>query len=71
MSYIPYHVLNIPVVNVCIAKWSTAPKSDKVSIDTSIIPPIMAGLIIGTASLKNTWILFKPNNLAASIIACD
>ena len=66
-SYIPCQVLKIPVVKVWIAKWSTAPKSDRVSIITSIKPPIAAGLIIGRPSLKKTPISLKPSNLADGI----
>ena len=51
-SYIPYQVLKIPVVNVETAKWSTAPKSDKVSIATIMVPAINAGLTTGRASFK-------------------
>ena len=51
ISYIPYQVRNTPVVKVDMAKWSTAPKSEIVSIMTNIKPPMMAGLIIGTPNL--------------------
>ena len=70
-SPIPYHVLKIPVVNVGIAKCSTAPKSDKVSIVTSINPPMTAGRIIGIASLKDISNLFKPKILPDSSIDLD
>ena len=70
-SYIPYHVLKIPVVNVETAKWSTAPKSDKVSIATIMVPAINAGLTMGKASFKkiNGW--DKPKVLPTSNIDLD
>ena len=44
-------VRNTPVVKVDMAKWSTAPKSEIVSIMTNIKPPMIAGLIIGIPNL--------------------
>ena len=65
-SYIPYHVLKIPVVNVAIAKCSTAPKSDNVSIITKAKPAKIAGRISGIDNLKNAPTLLKPKTLPAS-----
>ena len=70
-SYIPYHVLKIPVVNVAIAKCSTAPKSDNVSIITKAKPAKIAGRISGIDNLKNAPTLLKPKTLPASIIEID
>ena len=52
-SYIPCHVLKIPVVKVGTAKCSTAPKSESVSIEIKAKPAIIAGLIIGNETRKN------------------
>ena len=70
-SYIPYQVLKIPVVNVEIAKWSTAPKSDKVSMATIIVPAIKAGLTKGRASFKKIDAWDKPNVLPTSNMDLD
>ena len=70
-SYKPNQVLKIPVVKVCIAKCSTAPKSDKVSIITKARPAIIAGLTKGTANLLNRDLLSKPSILPASIRLLD
>ena len=70
-SYIPYQVLKIPVVNVETAKWSTAPKSDKVSIATIMVPAIKAGLTIGRANFKKINFWDKPNVLPTSNIDLD
>ena len=70
-SYIPYQVLKIPVVNVETAKWSTAPKSDKVSIATIMVPAINAGLTTGRASFKKINFWDKPNVLPISNIDLD
>ena len=47
-SYRPYQVLKMPVVKVGMAKCSTAPKSERVSIATKAIPAKIAGLIKGS-----------------------
>ena len=70
-SYIPYQVLKIPVVNVETAKWSTAPKSDKVSIATIMVPAIKAGLTIGRANFKKINFWDKPNVHPTSNIDLD
>ena len=70
-SYIPYQVLKIPVVKVDTAKWSTAPKSDRVSIATIIVPATKAGLTTGIANLKKTEIPDKPKVLPISKIDLD
>ena len=51
-SFIPNHRLNIPRVRVSTAKNSTVPKSDIVSIKTKDNPATIAGLDIGSATLK-------------------
>ena len=61
----------MPVVNVGIEKCSTAPKSDSVSMITSINPPMIAGLIMGIASLKEISNLLKPRILPASNVDLD
>ena len=70
-SYIPYQVLKIPVVNVETAKWSTAPKSDNVSIATIIVPAINAGLTSGRANLKKIDVFDSPSVLPTSNIDLD
>ena len=70
-SYIPYHVLKMPVVNVTIEKCSTAPKLEKTSIITRDKPAITAGLIKGIDNLWKTWNLLKPKVLPASIKDID
>ena len=62
-SFIPSQRLKIPNVIVSIAKNSTVPKSEIVSIRTRENPPIIAGLAIGRATLKKIEL---PLNLANS-----
>ena len=52
ISFMPNQALKIPVVKVGIAKCSTAPKSEIVSIATIISPAIIAGLASGRASRR-------------------
>ena len=70
-SYNPYQVLNIPVVNVWTAKWSTAPKSERVSIITNINPAIKAGRARGKEIFENIPIWPNPNSLPDSFIELD
>ena len=51
-SFMPNHVLNIPVVNVGIPKKVTVPKSANASIAARVTPKVIAGLAIGIEILK-------------------
>ena len=62
-SFIPSQRLKIPNVIVSMAKNSTVPKSEIVSIRTRENPPIIAGLAIGRATLKKIEL---PLNWASS-----
>ena len=70
-SFIPNHVLKIPVVKVGMAKCSTAPKSEIVSIATTISPAIIAGLANGNPSFKKVSFFDNPSVLPVSKISLD
>ena len=70
-SYIPCHVLNMPVVKVGTAKCSTAPKSESVSIEIKAKPAIIAGLMVGNETRKNLWNRFRPKVSADSRMDFD
>ena len=65
-SFIPNHVLNIPVVNVGIPKKVTVPKSANASIAAKVTPKVIAGLAIGIEILKNISNCEAPNIWAFS-----
>ena len=62
--------LNIPVVRVCTAKKSTAPKSLAASIITRAIPAKTAGRANGT-TLKKRPTTEMPNDFATSSAESD
>ena len=61
--FIPNHTLKIPRVNVSTAKYSTVPKSEIVSINTSAKPATIAGRAKGSATDQN---IFRPETWATS-----
>ena len=52
MSPIDSQAWKMPVVNVCTAKYDTAPKSASVSISASAVPAAIAGRASGSATRK-------------------
>ena len=71
ISFMPNQALKIPVVKVGIAKCSTAPKSEIVSIATIISPAIIAGLASGRASRRKVSFFDNPSVLAVSKTSLD
>ena len=53
MLFIPIHTLKIPKVKVSSEKYSTVPKSDTTSMQTSAEPATIAGLAIGRLTFQN------------------
>ena len=70
-SYMPNHVLKIPVVKVGIAKCWTAPKSESVSIPTIAKLAKIAGLIRGNIIRVKLLSLLVPRTLAESNIGLE